>query len=469
MPAPIYELITYQVAVLLTAILLYEAVSNSRQLRWIYAGLVYLVTVLWYLIDPVYTPKDYARFTPEELDTAFTQVIVFLLAFRVLMGVIVRKTPTLVLRSLDPAQFDKASVVRSLLLAWFALWMIGVVLARFEVLDLMLPLKGRFGGVTMFGRGRFGGSTGFLLSAAGYIYLVLCSGFGLLYVCSKRSSVRMLMLLMICFTWPMYFLAGTRHLALAVGMPAIFAALLIKPWTRAQQVGFVIVCALVLNIAMLAAIQYRQRGFASAIEQGTITSEIQDAHHQGLNMTQELVFMNRYQEAGMLPIEWGNNYLGHFLNFVPRAIWADKPFVGREFALLRVGKYKGDVSATISFGFIGQGVANFGGLIGPLAPAFLLTFLGQWIVSLPTHGFQSLRILLVLFIFGSLPNLGRDISLFVLWPIVFAHVIVVLYEHNTALSQRRPAYRPQQTRHVPGGIPPPERQIPDDRFSPLQL
>lgn len=417
-------------AVILTVALLIEAACKASQLRWVISAIVYLSTVLWYFVDPLYMPVAYLQFSHDEVNFAYAQVIIFLVAYRIIVDTAVSKTPTSILRSFDHRLLERGSVVSSLIIAWAILFLSATVLSNFRILETLFPIAARSGVASMFSRGRFGGNTGFLISSADYCYMAACAGFGIIFVATRLPRVRGMMLFLICLTWPMFFLSGTRHKAIAVALPAILAILVIKNWSKLQKGAFLLVAEIVFYVIMLVAIEFRNDGIDKLFLSKHGMERLSGAKHLGLNMPEELMYLIRFQENGKLAIEWGGNYLVHLLNFVPRAIWPGKPFVGEEFALLRAGLYKGEAAATISFGFIGQGVTNFGPWIGPIAPAIILGYLCRWACAFPLQGNRFLRVLLIIFCMALLPNLGRDISLLVAWPAVFGYLGVMFYEKN---------------------------------------
>jgi hypothetical protein len=109
---------------------------------------------------------------------------------------------------------------------------------------------------------------------------------------------------------------------------------------------------------------------------------------------------------------------------------------------------KTGVFATISTGMIGQGVANFGPLFGVAAAALLMA---AWTGILARLWLQRARVpRLFLFIIGCglTFNLGRDITLLVLWPFCFGMIGVWIWEHYQP-------YRPPATATVAVRPPPP--------------
>jgi hypothetical protein len=127
-------------------------------------------------------------------------------------------------------------------------------------------------------------------------------------------------------------------------------------------------------------------------------------------------------------------------NVIPRAVWPGKPLVGIDYAIAR--GFAGDsdigVFATISSGLIGQGVQCFGRLLGPVAAALLMAI---WVAILARFRRQATPLRLGLFLVGMglTFNLGRDITLLVLWPIIFGYVGVRVLEwrQSRQLRQRR--------------------------------
>ena len=89
------------------------------------------------------------------------------------------------------------------------------------------------------------------------------------------------------------------------------------------------------------------------------------------------------------------------------------------------------VFATLSTGMIGGGVLNFGKWAGPLAAGLLLA---TWAALLSRWWLQRqslLRLCLFMAGLGLTFNLGRDITLLVLWPVVFGYIFVRLIEKSS--------------------------------------
>jgi len=120
---------------------------------------------------------------------------------------------------------------------------------------------------------------------------------------------------------------------------------------------------------------------------------------------------------------WGTRYFAELVNPIPRALWHGKPMIGIDYAIARgqAGGQSGEagVYATISTGMIGQGVVNFGRILGPAFAALLMSF---WVAILARLDLQIYELgRLPLYALGLILtfNLGRDITLITLYPFVF--------------------------------------------------
>jgi hypothetical protein len=116
---------------------------------------------------------------------------------------------------------------------------------------------------------------------------------------------------------------------------------------------------------------------------------------------------------------------------VPRAIWPSKPLIGIDYAKWR-GFESPDselgVVATVSTGMIGGGVLNFGQILGPVAAGILMALWTGLLIRWWEQRKSLLRLVLFMLGAGLTFNLGRDISLLVLWPAIFAYFFVRLTE-----------------------------------------
>jgi oligosaccharide repeat unit polymerase len=422
--------IFFHLALGLLVLLSIEAALSIGELRWGFACLVYMTIGLWYFVDIVYRPEGYQAYSDGSINVAFMQISIFLLAFRIAVQGIARPVPSAVLRAFDPREFANWETARFLIGAWLILFVIGMARADFS-LNAIFPINSRAAWTEqMWARPRFGGSWTFLISIADYCYQLLCASFGVIAVATQNRKIRTLMIGLALLTWPMFMLGGARNQLLAVILPTILSFLIIRNWSRTKQIIFLAVTFVLINSIMLVVIEFRNEGFSSFTWDNNpfFTKKEKIVKHQGLNMLEELMILNEYQERNIMDVEFGGNYFANAVNFVPRGLWKDKPFPGKKFAELRVGYYQGDVAATISHGLVGQGVTNFGRWLGPSAPAILLACFIAWACSYPTRGHRFLRSMMVMVSLAVIPNFGRDITLFSAWPIVFGAVAVRVFE-----------------------------------------
>lgn len=148
-------------------------------------------------------------------------------------------------------------------------------------------------------------------------------------------------------------------------------------------------------------------------------------------MLEELCYINTFFEQKMLNMSYGAGYLAELINFVPRAIWHNKPFLNFEYAILRgFGGGNSDIGivATLSQGFIGQGIINFGPWLGAIAPGVIFATWSAWLARLWVQRYSTLRLSLFLASLGITFNMGRDITLLVLFPIFFGYILVRFLE-----------------------------------------
>ncbi len=335
---------------------------------------------------------------------------------------------------------------------------------NWNIMGALLPLGGRSNSTFLFTRGALGGSTGFIISSLAYIYNLICSFFGVLLIFKKRWTAQFFNFALILIAWPRFIFSGTRNSFLAMVVPAFLAYLILskqKWWLKlfSTLLGFVIV-----NYILTMIIAFRNVGFENYLSQIWQTGEIAipETKHQGLNMALELFYINSFLQQGSLSLHYGYDYLVEALNWVPRFLWTDKPFIGLEYAQLRSpGKGALGISATVSRGLIGGGVLNFGLIFGPVAPAFLMAvwsgvapafLMAVWsgiIARFWSQRYSILRFALFLVALGITPNLGRDFTLLVLWPIIFGYFIVLYIEgiERKRLRQLESLYQPVSKFH----------------------
>jgi hypothetical protein len=200
-----------------------------------------------------------------------------------------------------------------------------------------------------------------------------------------------------------------------------------------------------LSVGFKFVLEFRPVGFREVLASEN-RSELMDddVRHRGLNMIEELCFVNTYLETGGTSPAYGARYLNELLNFIPRAIWPSKPLLGIDYAKWR-GFESDDsdlgVNTTIASGMIGGGVLNFGQIFGPIAAAILMAIWTGLLIRWWQQRQSLLRLALFMLGVGLTFNLGRDITLLVLWPAVFAYFFIRLTE-RWATKRVRQALQP---------------------------
>jgi oligosaccharide repeat unit polymerase len=423
---------TYKFAVILLIYGVIEALVRIKKSWSVPSLIVYTTTVIWYFTEVVIYPQYYTKFSQDIKENAYLQVIIFLIFFRILTPIFsasfkpkrIIKHPSFVGISLNVD-----ALIRLLGVFWLLLFLYGVSLLDWNFMQALFPVTAR-DGLSLWARagGASAGPTGFIVSTGSYIYLLICSLFGVLLNLQKTNRGRLLNLALILISWPNFILGGSRSAFLAVSMPAFFTYILISKQKLWVKLIVTAVLFSILNYVFTVVITYRNVGFSeylNNLSQGVV--EKPKTEHEGLNMAEELMFINSFYEQRVLQLQYGRDYLVELLNFVPRAIWAEKPILGLEYNILRgFGSSDSDIGvfATITAGFIGRGVINFGPWLGPVAPAVLLSLWCAFMSRLWSQRYSVMRLCLFLICLGVTPNLGRDVTMLVLWPAIFGYILV---------------------------------------------
>jgi oligosaccharide repeat unit polymerase len=433
---------TYFMSVALAAILLVDSAFNLRT-SWGIPYLTVVITIfLWYLIEPLYLPEGFLHFSQETVETAYGGVLIALLSFALSTRTFVDlMRPKNANRILSKAYVPSERVLIIVVCLWLILLAYGIVRMQGDVFAALFPLSGRHG-ANMWSRaaGVSAGGEGFIVSAAGYLYVLCLASFGILYFLISKRLYAVLAIILIAISWPYAALQGSRNTLLAVALPALGSYLLVSRHGLLRKglvfSGSVLAMELLLRIM----IYYRNVGF-----ENVNLSEIDSAKHVGLNMASELVYCVQYIKDGTLELSFGQRYLAELANFIPRAIWPEKPLLSIDYAVARgFGGGNSDIGvfATVSTGVIGGGVLNFGPVFGPVWVGLLMS---SWVGLLSRFRLQGtpLRFALLLVGLGLTFNLGRDITLLVLWPLVFGYIGVRLIEWRaSAIHPHHQALRP---------------------------
>ena len=294
-----------------------------------------------------------------------------------------------------------------------------------------------------WGRGRIGGGIDALLSLAAYVQMFVAAIFGVVAALARERRVRFLALAACLIAWPWYVIGRTRNTMLAVLMPAILAWVFLRlrggVWQKLIALGAFF---LLINAWFGFVIANRSNmDIAAAVEQkGFSLEQDEDVHHEGLNMYEELCWINKLTADGSYSQKPGHEYLAEIANPIPRTLWPEKPLIGIDYAVARgLAWDRGDagVAATLSTGMIGQGVINFGRFAGPAFAALLMALWAAMLARLDLEGQRVGRIPLYALGLILTFNLGRDITLITLYTFIFGSAIVWWLERSYRGFERK--------------------------------
>ena len=441
---------TYYVALALLGGLSVWAAINLRR-TWAPPFLAVLVTFgFWYMIEPLYVPQEFVPFSRAIIRDAYFYGIVFLLSFALLFIACAPLFRPKKARYGAGGRIDRKELARTaegLVIPVAALWLVLVAYGTYrvggDVLQALFPLEGR-SGLRMWQRsaGSGAGASGFVVSAASYLYLLVSATFGALLPLARRRSTRLVLVVLICLSWPYLFLQGSRNQTLIAVLPFIASFFIFGRASRWLKVLTVLSACALIFVWFGIVIQMREDQLAL-----TEISLGEDITHYGLNMASELCWMLYFHQNELMQPSWGGRYLAEALNFVPRVLWPGKPLIGIDYSILRGFGGSGTdigVNATISTGLIGQGIANFGPLFGSICAGFLMALWASFLWRLRVQATLP-RLLLFALGLALTINLGRDITLLTLFPFVFGYIAVLAIEYREKLKRRRARKRRAKT------------------------
>ena len=422
--------------------------------------LVVLATATaWYVGDAFY--NDYANnhaklFDADTLSGAWWQVAWFLTVFLVMTPQIharlnhrylQRRSGVLQLFRQGVAQpeIQKSlnALFRGCAIVWVILFVIAIVRIKTEVIYYLFPFLGH--NASPWSHGRIGAGFDFLDIFAVYLQLLIAAMFGVVAALATDRRIRNYALLLVLLTWPYFIFDRTRNSMLAIIIPAVLSWVFLRlrggMW---KKIVVLLAVFLVINTWMKFVIANRGTMNITAAfeEKGLNLADQKKVHNEGLNMFEELCWVSTFIDKGTYHVNWGARYFAELVNPIPRAIWPGKPLIGIDYAIARGMQYGGSdgssVVATISTGFIGQGVVNFGRFLGPMAAALLMCL---WVTALA-------RLDLNIHALGRLPlyslgmiltfNLGRDITLITLYPFLFGALAVWWLDRHRPQNQDEP-------------------------------
>ena len=425
-----HELTFYFAAVLLVVL---TAESCIRLLNRDSFGItvgVYVTVFAWYFVDPIINPEEYNYLPSSSLSLGYGQVLLFLIGFRVVVPVAARwilsrrSTGVFAMQRMSPEQ-----ILIAVGTLWLLLFAIGIYRMGGDVIGAVFPVDSR-AGMTMFLVG--GSATDFLINSTSYLFGAVTAFLGMLVFFQRTTFWRILAGAMFAITLPYYFLSGTRSAFLAVTLPFIITYLFYGRHLLILKLAILAIAFLCLKEGFKFVQVFRLGGFREVLASGN-PYELMDEDVQtvGLNMIGELCFVNAYLDSGETSPAYGGRYLNELLNFIPRSIWPSKPLLGIDYAIWRGFESNTNdlgVNTTVATGMIGGGVLNFGKILGPVAAGILMALWTGLLIRWWEQRKSLLRLALFMLGVGLTFNLGRDITLLVLWPVVFAYFFVRLLE-----------------------------------------
>ncbi len=448
-----HELTFYLAAVVLVVLTVESCIKLlNRDSFGITVG-VYVTVFAWYFVDPFLNPEQYDYLPSSLLGQSYGQVLFFLLGFRVFAPVAIRW----IVRRRSSGVFDTRLTPEQILIAagtsWFVLFLIGIYRMDGDVIGALFPIDSR-AGMTMWAREAVSSSgSGFLVASGAYLFNAVTAFLGVLVFFQRTTVWRCVAGAMFAITLPYFFLAGARNQFLAAVLPFILTYLFYGRHLLILKLAILAVAFFCLNEGFKFVTAFRGTGFREVLaSENPYELMDEDSTQSGLNMIQELCFVNVYLGTGGGSPAYGARYLNELLNFIPRVIWPSKPLLGIDYAQWRgFGSEDGElgVNTTVSSGMIGGGVLNFGQIFGPVAAGILMALWTGLLIRWWEQRKSLLRLVLFMLGAGLTFNLGRDISMLVLWPVIFAYFFVRLAE---MWATRRVPHLPQLATGVPANL-----------------
>ena len=437
---------------------------RHRNEGWGLPMLAVLGTVaVWYHGDGLYNDYDEYRVIigDDALDAAWWQVLLFILTFWAMtLGVhqlinarwLKRRSHLVFYASSGQIKHPQVQhqmdvLGRALLVVWLLLMTIALYRKGWDFGGMFMPYLEGYK-LKPWSRGRVGGGFSALLSLAGYLQIMLTAAFGVLAALSYNPKTRM-MAIAVCFlAFPYYIFDRTRNPMIATMLPGLLAWVFIRLRGGMWKKVVVLLVAFMMasfwmklvvdtemgrGVTVANALSSSKKSRQKAKEVDPLAPE-NESKHQGLSMFSELAYMSSFIENDTYQVSWGGRYYAEVVNCIPRGLWKNKPLVGVDYALAR-GFAKESYSAgdagittSIATGMIGQGVVNFGRVLGPMCAAMIMSFWVAILARLDLQGNNPARLLLCSLGMILTFNMGRDITLFVLYPFVFGYMLLLVWE-----------------------------------------
>lgn len=433
---------------LLFAGLFIDAVIHLRK-PWSKPALAIYVTIfLWYPGNFIYVGTEFFRyrFSDEIIRLACWQIIFFLCTFRFLLPYLadlmkVKRLPKG--HAPPPLHEQLAPLLFMVTGVWLVLFITGCIQLEEDIMGVIWPLSTPYK-VDLFVHSGVGGGWDFLTALAQYVYQLCAVFFGVAAVLS-RGWLRALAIALVLFTWPYFMFGRVRNIQLSLLAPAIIAYLLFVKSRPGVKICIALLSFLAVHIWFLMVIDYRADHSIERFKTYFVNHKGQalTGFHYGLEMMEELCHMNTFIDNGKMQVTYGKDYLDEALNFVPRTLWTNKPRLGYDYLMARgmssteVRGQEMTVYATIATGVIGQGILNFGKLLGPIGAAFIVAMWAAYLSKLWQERWQLGKAFLMLLGLGLTFNMGRGFSLLVFWPFVFGVILMWFYDKLVSVKPIR--------------------------------
>ena len=439
----------------LAAVVLGIRAWQGRTEGWgIPMGVVVVTASAWYLGDALY--NEYAEYVQiqgaESLTNAWWEVLLFFIALGVLVPVMNRKiNGDLEPRSqifqmmrnltIDTDQFqNQVSLISKLLIGpWIILMTLALIRTEFDFAGIFFPYFGEK--ANPWARGRLGGGIDAIYALATYVQILLTALFGVVLALSKRKSTMTQAGIIYFLSAPFFIFDRTRNAMLAILLPGFMAFITLRMRGGIiLRLAVVVVSFLTIDAWFKFVLEHRSKGESIAgsykAEQSRGSEGADDSlehkkkKHDGFNIFEELGYINYFIANGTYKVNWGERYFAEVVNPIPRVLWPGKPMIGIDYAIARGMAYgtqaanEGGVACSVSTGMIGQGVVNFGRIGGPIAAALLMAI---WVAVLARQDLMGHDIgHLLLYAIGLVLtfNMGRDITLLVIYPFVFGWLLL---------------------------------------------
>lgn len=428
--------------------------------------MVLATTAVWYHGDGLYNNYENYRVIIGDaaLSAGWWQVLLFIVTFAVLVRPIHRwmnqrflkrrshlmlyaETSKLSRRSVQ-SQIDQLAM--AMLTAWLALMAIALIRVEFNFTGLFAPYLGDR--ASPWGRGRLGGGFSALLSMAGYIQILMAAGFGVLAAVSHNPKTRGIAITVCCLAFPYYLLDRTRNTMLATMLPGILAWVFLRVKGSYLKKGAILFVFFMATNSWFAFVGENRgsgpisRTIRSEMDkedeaEGEEEEEEEGSKHEGLSMFSELGYLNLFLDEGTYDPPWGMRYYAELANVIPRGLWENKPTIGVDYAIARgfgtddKDDAGGGINASIATGMIGQGVVNFGRYLGPMAAALLMALWVAILARQDLRGNDPARLLLCGIGMILTFNIGRDITLLVLYPFLFGWLLILALDFSKSQKQ----------------------------------